>query len=100
MPSFIARPDGDEPRAAIIVLQEIFGVNTEVRRIAEMFAHAWAMSLSPLIIIIERILTSTSPIPRRDSQAGFAAAGERRAAQHCAPTSQPRSTYLERAALS
>ena len=36
MPSFIARPDGDEPRAAVIVLQEIFGVNAEVRRIAEL----------------------------------------------------------------
>ena len=38
MPSYLARPDGDEPRGAVIVLQEIFGVNREVRRIAELFA--------------------------------------------------------------
>ncbi len=38
MPSYLVRPDGDEPSPAVIVLQEIFGVNREVRRIAELVA--------------------------------------------------------------
>jgi carboxymethylenebutenolidase len=38
MPSYLVRPDGDEPRPAVIVLQEIFGINREVRRIAELVA--------------------------------------------------------------
>jgi len=46
MPSYLARPDGDEPRAAIVVLQEIFGVNREVRRIAESFADAGYAALA------------------------------------------------------
>jgi carboxymethylenebutenolidase len=41
MPVYLARPDDDgSPRAAVIVLQEIFGVNTEVQRITELVASA------------------------------------------------------------
>ncbi|HMD01805.1 MAG TPA: dienelactone hydrolase family protein [Candidatus Baltobacteraceae bacterium] len=46
MPSFLARPDGDDPRPAVIVLQEIFGVNREVRRIAELLAGAGYVALA------------------------------------------------------
>lgn len=40
MPAYLARPEGDQPRPAIIVLQEIFGVNTEVKRITDLVANA------------------------------------------------------------
>jgi carboxymethylenebutenolidase len=46
MPAYLARPDGEEPRAAIIVLQEIFGVNTEVKRIADLAASAGYVALA------------------------------------------------------
>ncbi len=40
MPAYMARPDDGSPRPAVIVLQEVFGVNTEVRRITELVASA------------------------------------------------------------
>ena len=40
MPCYLARPDGDAPRPAVIVLQEIFGVNAEVKRISDLLAGA------------------------------------------------------------
>jgi len=46
MPSFLVRPDGDDPRPAVIVLQEIFGVNREVRRIAELVASSGRVALA------------------------------------------------------
>jgi carboxymethylenebutenolidase len=46
MPSYLARPDGEQPRPAVIVLQEIFGVNREVRRIAELVAGAGYVALA------------------------------------------------------
>lgn len=39
MPAYLARPDAS-PRPAVIVLQEIFGVNTEIRRITDLVASA------------------------------------------------------------
>jgi carboxymethylenebutenolidase len=47
MPVYLARPDGDEPHPAVIVLQEIFGVNTEVKRIADLLASAGYVALAP-----------------------------------------------------
>ena len=74
MPSFIARPDGEEPRAAVIVLQEIFGVNKEVRRIAEMFADAGYVALA--INYYHRTHPDLNePYTQAGLQAGFAAAG-------------------------
>lgn len=46
MPAYLARPDGDTPRPAVIVLQEIFGVNTEVRRITDLVAGAGYVGLA------------------------------------------------------
>jgi carboxymethylenebutenolidase len=74
MPSFIARPDGEEPRAAVIVLQEIFGVNKEVRRIAELFANAGYVALA--INYYHRTHPNLNePYTQEGLQAGFAAAG-------------------------
>ena len=48
MPAYVARPDtGSGPHPAVIVLQEIFGVNTEVRRIADLVASAGYVALAP-----------------------------------------------------
>ena len=47
MPVYLARPDGDEPKGAVIVLQEIFGVNTEVKRITDLVAAAGYVGIAP-----------------------------------------------------
>jgi carboxymethylenebutenolidase len=46
MPCYLARPDGDDPKGAVIVLQEIFGVNTEVRRITDLLAATGYVALA------------------------------------------------------
>ncbi len=75
MPSYLARPDGEEPRGAVIVLQEIFGVNREVRRIAELFADAGYVALA--INYYHRTHpTLNEPYTAEGLQAGFAAAGQ------------------------
>lgn len=48
MPAYLARPDeGSGPHAAVIVFQEIFGVNREVKRIADLVASAGYVALAP-----------------------------------------------------
>ncbi len=75
MPSYLARPDGDEPRPAVIVLQEIFGVNTEVRRIADLFAGAGYVALA--INYYHRTHPDLNePYTQEGLQNGFAAAGQ------------------------
>ncbi len=74
MKSFLARPDGDEPKAAVIVLQEIFGVNKEVRRIAELVANAGYVALA--INYYHRTNPDLNePYTPEGLQNGFAAAG-------------------------
>lgn len=46
MPAYLARPDDPAPRPAVIVLQEIFGVNTEVKRITDLVAGAGYVGLA------------------------------------------------------
>jgi carboxymethylenebutenolidase len=46
MPSFLARPDSAQPASAVILLQEIFGVNAEMRRITELVAQAGYVGLA------------------------------------------------------
>ena len=74
MPSFLARPDGEGPTGAVIVLQEIFGVNTEVRRIAELVADAGYVALG--INYYHRSHPNLNePYTPEGMQNGFAAAG-------------------------
>ena len=48
MPAYLARPDeGSGPHAAVIIFQEIFGVNREVKRIADLVASAGYVALAP-----------------------------------------------------
>jgi carboxymethylenebutenolidase len=37
--ALVMRPDGDRPRAALVLIQEIFGINYTMRRIAQEFAE-------------------------------------------------------------
>ncbi|MGB8265248.1 MAG: dienelactone hydrolase family protein [Candidatus Velthaea sp.] len=74
MPSYLARPDGDEPRPAVIVLQEIFGVNTEVKRITDLVAAAGYVGLA--INYYHRTHPDLNePYNEQGLQNGFAAAG-------------------------
>jgi carboxymethylenebutenolidase len=75
MPSYLARPDGEDPRPAVIVLQEIFGVNTEVRRIADLFADAGYVALA--INYYHRTHPDLNePYTQEGFQNGFAAAAQ------------------------
>jgi carboxymethylenebutenolidase len=74
MPSYLARPDGPGPFPAVIVLQEIFGVNREVRRIAELVANAGYVALA--INYYHRTHPGLNePYTSEGLQNGFAAAG-------------------------
>ena len=74
MPCYLARPDGDEPRPAVIVLQEIFGVNTEVKRITDLLASSGYVGLA--INYYHRTHPNLNePYTQEGLQAGFAAAG-------------------------
>ena len=46
LPAYVAQPDG-KPRAAIVVLQEIFGVNSHIRSVADRFAAAGYLAVAP-----------------------------------------------------
>lgn len=46
--AYIAQPSG-EPKAGIVVLQEIFGVNAHIRSIADRFARAGYLAIAPAL---------------------------------------------------
>lgn len=75
MPCYLARPDGDEPGPAVIVFQEIFGVNREVKRIAELFASAGHVALAPNYYYRTHP-NLIEPYNEEGLQHGFAAAGQ------------------------
>ncbi len=75
MQAYLARPDDTAPRPAVIVLQEIFGVNTEVKRITDLVAGAGYVGLA--INYYHRTHPDLDePYTRKGMQAGFAAAGK------------------------
>lgn len=47
MEAYVARPAGGEARPALLVLQEIFGVNAHIRDIAERFAREGYVAMAP-----------------------------------------------------
>jgi carboxymethylenebutenolidase len=74
MPCYLARPEQDGPRPAVIVLQEIFGVNTEVKRIADLLASTGYVALA--INYYHRTHPNLNePYTPEGLQNGFAAAG-------------------------
>lgn len=45
-PTYVAQPSG-QPRGAVVVLQEIFGVNSHIRAVADGYAAAGYLALAP-----------------------------------------------------
>jgi len=45
-PAYVAQPQG-QPRAAVVVLQEIFGVNSHIRDVADRFAAQGYLAVAP-----------------------------------------------------
>jgi carboxymethylenebutenolidase len=74
MPCYLARLEGGDPKPAVIVLQEIFGVNREVKRIADLFASAGYVALAPNYYYRTHP-TLNEPYTPEGLQSGFAAAG-------------------------
>ncbi len=46
--AYIAQPSG-EPKAGVVVLQEIFGVNAHIRSVADRFARAGYLAIAPAL---------------------------------------------------
>ena len=49
LPVYVAMPMGNDPRRAVIVLQEIFGVNGHIRDVTERLARAGYVALAPAL---------------------------------------------------
>jgi carboxymethylenebutenolidase len=49
MPAYVARPAGDAPRPAVIILQEIFGITPELQHIADMLAAEGYLAVVPAL---------------------------------------------------
>ena len=45
-PAYVAQPAG-QPRGAVVVLQEIFGVNSHIRNVADGYAAAGYLAVAP-----------------------------------------------------
>jgi carboxymethylenebutenolidase len=48
MPTYVAEPEG-APRGAVLVLQEIFGVNAEMRALTDLVASAGYLAVAPAL---------------------------------------------------
>ena len=46
--AYVAKPEGP-PRGAVVVVQEIFGVNSHIRRVAEQYAAAGYLAIAPAL---------------------------------------------------
>jgi carboxymethylenebutenolidase len=46
VPAYVAQPSG-APRGAVVVLQEIFGVNSHIRAVADGYAAAGYVAVAP-----------------------------------------------------
>ena len=48
LPAYVAQPEG-APRGAVVVLQEIFGVNAHIRDVADGYARAGYLAVAPAL---------------------------------------------------
>ena len=70
VPAYLAQPEGP-PRAAVVVLQEIFGVNAHIRAVADRFAAQGYLALAPATF--ERVQPGVDlGYSEADMNAGFA----------------------------
>ncbi len=49
MPAYVARPAGTDARPGILVIQEVFGVNSHIRSVTERFAGAGYTAIAPAL---------------------------------------------------
>jgi carboxymethylenebutenolidase len=47
-PAYVAKPEGS-PRGSIVVIQEIFGVNSHIRRVTEQYAAQGYLAIAPAL---------------------------------------------------
>lgn len=47
--AYLAQPQGDGPYPAVVVIQEIFGVNSHIRDVTERFARSGYVAIAPAI---------------------------------------------------
>ena len=74
MPSYFATPDDKQPHPGVIVFQEFFGVNREMRRIADLLANFGFSALVPNFF--HRTAPNlNAPYNEEGMKEGFAAAG-------------------------
>ncbi|SFB87314.1 carboxymethylenebutenolidase [Polaromonas sp. OV174] len=70
LPAYVAQPVG-QPKAAVVVLQEIFGVNSHIRGVADRFAAQGYLAVAPATF--ERVKSGVElGYSDADMQAGFA----------------------------
>lgn len=70
IPAYVAQPEG-APRGAVVVLQEIFGVNSHIRSVADRFAAAGYLAVAPSTF--ERVQSGVElGYAEADMNAGFA----------------------------
>ncbi len=70
LPAYVAQPEGP-PRGAVVVLQEIFGVNSHIREVADRFAAQGYLAVAPATF--ERFKPGVElGYTDADMQAGFA----------------------------
>ena len=46
--AYVARPEGT-PKASVVVLQEIFGVNSHIRSVADLYAKQGYLAVAPAL---------------------------------------------------
>lgn len=69
LPTYVAQPVG-QPKAAIVVLQEIFGVNSHIRAVADRLAEQGYLAVAPATF--ERVKSGVDlGYTEADIQAGF-----------------------------
>jgi carboxymethylenebutenolidase len=70
LPAYVAAPAGT-PKGAVVVIQEIFGVNSHIRSVADGYAAAGYLAVAPALF--ERVKTGVElGYTPEDMQAGFA----------------------------
>jgi len=79
VPVYVSRPAG-KPKGAVVVVQEIFGVNSHIRSVADGYAASGYLALAPALFARAKPGVELGYTPD-DMQAGFALKGQMEALQ-------------------
>ncbi len=71
LPAYVVRPDGT-PRGAVIVIQEVFGVNPGIRKKTEDWAAAGYLAVAPDVFWRQQVGADLNPDIPEQFQAGVA----------------------------